>query len=179
MATKLVDILFPYAEEGFDIVVTCPSCGLALRQEYPTLLDNAEAKLLSEKTHIWSQYLVALGEKGELDTEFTSATLSVAYHASCHLQVQAATQDTTHMLSMVPQLSLTELNRGCCGMCGTFGMHARSYQVSAHIGEALIERIEELNPQIVATDCGACLMQITQHTNVRVIHPVRLLYGNH
>jgi len=174
-AARLVDALFALVEQGYDIVTACPSCSLAIKEEYSFLLNSDKAKLVSERTYSLSRYLNELHEKGELNTDFKRISLSVAYHTPCHLKAQGLDGDFIKLMSLIPGLQVIDLDRGCCGMAGTVGFKHRYYESSMSIGSALSERIKEVSAQIVATDCGGCKMQIEQAANVEVTHPAILL----
>jgi len=174
-ATKLVDILSAAAEPDYDIVTACSSCSMAIKEEYPLLLNSEKARSVAEKTYFLSQYLNKLYEKGELNTNFNQVPLSVAYHAPCHLKAQGLNGESIKLMTLVPGVQVTDLNRGCCGMAGTAGFKRRYYDSSMNIGSELFQRIKEVNAQVVATDCGGCKMQIEQGADVKVIHPLIIL----
>jgi len=174
-AAKLVDILFAAAEPGYDIVTACPSCSLAIKEDYPFLLNNEKTRSVSERTYFLSRYLNELYERGELNTNFNQVSLSVAYHAPCHLRAQGLDGESIKLMTLVPGLRVTDLDRGCCGMAGTAGFKRQYYDSSMSIGSELFQRIKEVNAQVVATDCGGCKMQIEQGANVAVTHPLIIL----
>ncbi|MFC1995065.1 heterodisulfide reductase-related iron-sulfur binding cluster [Chloroflexota bacterium] len=174
-ATRLVDRLFTLSEQGYDIVTACPSCSLAIKEDYPFLLNSQKAKLVSERTCFLSQYLNELHEKGELNTNFNRMSLSVAYHTPCHLKTQGLDGASIKLMTLIPGLHAIDLDRGCCGMAGTAGFKHRYYESSMSIGRALFERIQEIGVQVVATDCAGCKIQIEQATAVEVIHPIVIL----
>ncbi len=174
-AAKLVDRLSALVEQGYDIVTACPTCCLAIKEEYPFLLNSEEARLVSERTHFLSQYLNGLHERGELNTNFKQVSLSIAYHTPCHLKAQGLDGASIKLMKLVPGLEVTDLDRGCCGMAGTAGFKRRYYESSMNIGSVLFQRIKEVNAQVVTTDCSGCKMQIEQGANVEVIHPLIIL----
>ncbi len=174
-AAKLVNELSALVEQGYDIVTACPSCSLAIKEDYPFLLNSEKAKLVSERTYFLSRYLNELYEKGKLNTDFNQMSLSVAYHAPCHLKAQGIDGDSIKLMTLIPGVQVIDLDRGCCGMAGTAGFKRRYYESSMSIGGALFERINEVSAQVVATDCSGCKMQIEQTTNVEVLHPVVIL----
>ena len=50
-ARRTLDTLYPFAVRGLDILVTCPSCGLALQRHLPYLLgDIPQTQVLAERT---------------------------------------------------------------------------------------------------------------------------------
>lgn len=58
-------------------------------------------------------------------------------------------------------------NRGCCGMGGTWALHSKKQsELSGKIGEPVFEKIKELKPQLMSTDCAGCQIQIARHTGL-------------
>jgi len=180
-ANKLVDMLLAAAEPDYDIVTACPSCSLAIKEDYPFLLNSEKSRSLAARTYFFSRYLNELHEKGELNTDFKQLPLTVAYHPPCHLRAQGLDGESIKLLNLIPGIQVTDLDRGCCGMAGTSGFKRRYYDSSMNIGSELFQRIKELNAQVVATDCAGCSMQMEQGADVEVIHPLILLdkaYGS-
>ncbi|MCL5735467.1 MAG: anaerobic glycerol-3-phosphate dehydrogenase subunit C, partial [Actinobacteria bacterium] len=58
---------------------------------------------------------------------------------------------------------------------GTFGMKAATYDLSMLSGRPLFQRIAEVAPDLVASECSTCRMQIVQATGLRAVHPIILL----
>ncbi len=174
-AQSLLHQLIPLAEQGDDILVSCPSCGLALKKEYPSLLDSEESKMVAQRTYDLSEYLMALHGKGELDTDFQPMPLLAAYHHPCHLKAQGIERESVELMQLIPELKVKLLDRGCCGMAGTFGLKSQHYLQSMEISAPLFEEIEKLAPQLVVTDCAGCQMQLKCGPIKQVIHPLILV----
>jgi glycerol-3-phosphate dehydrogenase subunit C len=54
-------------------------------------------------------------------------------------------------------------------------MQKKHHNLSEAIGSLLFEKIAELEPDIILTECAACKMQIEHLTGKPVIHPIKLL----
>jgi len=174
-ATKLVAILYAAAEPDYNIVTACPSCSMAIKEDYPALLNTERARSVADRTYFISRFLNELHEKGELNTELKKLSLTVAYHSPCHLRAQGLDDESIKLMSLIPGVQVTDLQRGCCGMAGTAGFKHRYYDSSMSIGSELFQRIKELDAQVVTTDCAGCEMQMEQGAAVEVIHPLLLL----
>jgi len=175
-AYNLVNILSPFVEQGYDIVVSCPTCCYSLKEVYPFLLADKQTMAIAQRTTFISQYLLKLYSEKKLSTDFRPMSQSVVYHAPCHLRSQNLSIESAKLMALVPETSIMVIDRGCCGMGGTWGMHSKFQgKVSAIIGSELFNAIVEAAPQVVATDCAGCQMHIASHINRRVIHPVRFL----
>ncbi len=75
------------------------------------------------------------------------------------------------LLAEVPGIEVVDLAAGCCGMAGTFGMKTKSYQLSLAVGAPLFERIGEVAPDLLASECSTCRMQLAHATGLPVVHP--------
>ncbi len=73
-AAALVEALEGFAREECDIVYSCPTCGYALKEVYPYLLESEAARLVAEKAHPITAYLLRLHEQGRLNVEFALLT---------------------------------------------------------------------------------------------------------
>ena len=165
------------AEADCDVVTTCTSCALALKREYPRLLGTQEAERVAQRTYDIMEYLVGLRARGVLDTEFQPVRLHIAYHAPCHLKVlgQEAIDSRLELLRLIPGLTVTHIDRGCCGMGGTFGFKRSNYSSSMAIGQPLFDAIREALPDMVVTECPGCKLQIEQGTGLSVSHPILIM----
>ncbi len=180
-AARLTDTLAVFAARGFDIVYSCPTCGYALKEVFPVLLETESARLVAEKTSLISTYLLDLHKRGELSVEFKRMSLRVAYHTPCHLRSQQLSTASADMLSLIPGVELRHVERGCCGMGGTWALESRQRsELSEKVGTQLFEEIIKVNPQLISTDCAGCQIQIARYTDQsgnRMIHPIRVLAG--
>ena len=99
----------------------------------------------------------------------------IAYHQPCHLKAQQVGSPGLDLLREIPGIEVVDLAAGCCGMAGTFGMKKGTYDLSMQIGAPLFERVAAVAPDIVASECSTCRLQITEAASVRTVHPVTLL----
>ncbi len=161
---------------GDDVVTACSTCAAALEHDYPRLLRTREAEALAGRTYDVMAYLVRLWERKEMPP-FRAVKLSVAYHAPCHLRGRGGDriEKRLALLRSVPDLQVTHVDRGCCGMGGTFGMKRRNYRMSMEIGEALFKALGELRPDLVISECPGCRSQIAHGAGLAVIHPVMII----
>ena len=77
-----------YVRQGYTIVVPGPTCSYVLKQEYPFLLDNDEARAVAEATQDTCEYLMGLHREKHLATDFQNSPGEIAYHLPCHLENQ-------------------------------------------------------------------------------------------
>jgi anaerobic glycerol-3-phosphate dehydrogenase C subunit len=166
----------PFVRKGYDILVTCSSCGLSLKQEWIDLLGTQEAQEIADVTYHFSEYLLLLKDQGLLNENFGEIDLSVGYHTPCHLKVQSkAKTASTEVLQLIPSLRVNEINEGCCGICGSWGYKKENYEVSMKIGNGLLNELGKEKFDIGLTDCPTCKLQMEHGTSKDTQHPVELL----
>jgi glycerol-3-phosphate dehydrogenase subunit C len=164
-------------EADCDIVTACTSCALAVKHDYPRYLETEDADKVSKRTYDVMEYLAMLEADSAFDTDLHPLNLSLAYHAPCHLRAlgEELAGRRLKLLRSIPGLSAVRIERGCCGMGGTFGAKRGNYSISMRIGQPLFDGIAELKPDLVATDCPGCQLQIQQGTGLTVIHPIEIV----
>lgn len=171
--------LYEAVEEGFDIITSCPSCSLALRQDYPRILNTPEAAVISQRTFDALEYLWNLFNDGLLKTDFKTSNKKVTFHAPCHLKAQGAHTLQESLIRLVPGITVLPMEDSCCGMGGLFGLKKKNFDLSMAIGNNLFGNIEKTPVDEVITSCAACKMQIEQATSSKVVHPLEFLAGNY
>ena len=175
-AAQLTGVLGRFVDRGYQIVYSCPTCGHALKEAYPKLLHTQLAASVAANTHFISRYLLELHRNGEIELQFKDRPLQVAYHTPCHLRSQNLSTASVEVLSLIPELNVRYVDRGCCGMGGTWALRSRRRgELGAEVGGPLFREILERQPQIIATDCFGCGIQIARHTQNAPIHPLQIL----
>jgi glycerol-3-phosphate dehydrogenase subunit C len=164
------------AEADCDVISTCPSCTLALKDLWGRVFPSEATNRVSRRSYDFFEYLRALADRGELKTDRHRVPRDVYYHPPCHLLAlgEDLSDARLRLLRMIPGLSVASLDRGCCGMGGSFGLKRDRYDLSVAVGQPLFEAIKEQHPAEVLTDCSACALQIGQHTGLPVRHPAVL-----
>lgn len=171
-----VEKFLPYVNQGYDILVTCSSCGLSLKEEWNDLLGSNETNRISKATYHFSEYLLMLKQEGLLNEKLGPIDLVVGYHTPCHLRVQReARYASATLLEMIPNLITNPINEGCCGICGSWGYKRDKYEASMEIGEGVFEKLNSELIQNGVTDCPTCTLQMDHGTDKKTLHPVELL----
>jgi glycerol-3-phosphate dehydrogenase subunit C len=157
-----------------DIITTCPSCSLALKKDYIDLgIPGAEA--LAKRVCDVQEYIFNLEEVRMGQLKFKRSSATIGYHLPCHQRVQNLNQAAMNVLTLIPGLSVTEIDRGCCGISGTFGQKKKTYNYSMETGREMFNAIEEKENTMICTECGPCKMQIVHGTQKKTVHPIALL----
>jgi len=100
---------------------------------------------------------------------------SFVYHLPCHLLAIGGGGASVELLSKLCNLDVVDLDAGCCGLAGTFGMQKKNYELSSQIAEGLKEALEKSSTKNVLTECAACKMQIEHLSGATVVHPIKVL----
>jgi glycerol-3-phosphate dehydrogenase subunit C len=177
-AEKSLAAMQTAAEAGVPVLVACASCGHQLKSGFGGVLADthpSQAQKLAAQTWDLAEFLLERAQHSLLNTNFHTLAHRVAYHAPCHLNSQGIGRPWVELLRQIPGVTVDEINAGCCGMSGTYGFKDEKYKVSMAIGSGLFERIGELKPELVATECATCQMQIEHGTKLRAVSPMEIL----
>ncbi len=175
VADQNVRELAELAREGYPILCTEPTAALCLKHEYPMILDHPDVNVLAAQVIDAGAYLSDLHKSGKLRTDFKPLDLDVAYHTPCHLKSLECGTPLADLLSLIPQLRLHRIEKGCSGMAGAYGLTERNFRTSIRIGWELITAMR--NPEFDAgvTECSGCKFQMEQGTETPTVHPLKLL----
>ncbi|HYN52548.1 MAG TPA: anaerobic glycerol-3-phosphate dehydrogenase subunit C [Thermoleophilaceae bacterium] len=176
---RLAARLAPYAREGVDIVATSTSCSLMLKREALEILgmsDDPDLQVVSERTFDICEYLLAMHERGELNTDFAPLAETVTYHAPCQQQGHGIGKPALDLLALVPELRTIETGASCCGVAGTYGLKREKYDIAMKVGAGLFSEIADAGPDRAVCDSETCRWQIEHATGVRAVHPVEMLH---
>lgn len=159
MAEENIKVLS--AIEADAIVVTCGSCGLALKEHYAELFpaDSAfgrQAKEIGKKIKDISQILVEL----PFTAGMGKLAGTVTYHDPCHLKNGLrVSAEPRRILQSIPGLKYVENENGhCCGSGGSFSL--KHYELSTKITDRCLTALSYTGAATVATGCLACRMQL-------------------
>jgi glycerol-3-phosphate dehydrogenase subunit C len=176
---RLAARLAPYAREGVDIVATSTSCSLMLKREALEILgmsDDPDLRVVSERVFDICEYLLAMHERGELQTDFRPMPETVTYHAPCQQQGHGIGKPALDLLALVPELRTIETGAACCGIAGTYGLKKEKYDIAMKVGAGLFAEIGEAAPDRAVCDSETCRWQIEHATGVPAVHPVEMLH---
>jgi FAD/FMN-containing dehydrogenase/Fe-S oxidoreductase len=154
------------------IVVTCPSCGLALKQKWADISGTDMSRISKKVIHITD---IINNYSNRLSLEPLS--VKAAYHNPCHLKIQPNPTCSVDLLSKIPEFQIFDLKSHCCGMAGTWGMYADNFDLSKKISSHLSGKLKQYTPDFAVTDCPACTIQIQESTDMKVLHPIEILSG--
>jgi glycerol-3-phosphate dehydrogenase subunit C len=164
-----------------DIIASSTSCGLMLKHDYSHLLEIPGAEQVGSRVYDICEYLWMLHESGELNVDFQPVETRVLYHAPCHLKSHGIGYPAMRLLRLIPGVKVEEVDEGCCGISGTYGVKVEKYDLSMKIGSRLFEAVKAAGSDSVLADCETCRMQVEHGAGARSAHPIDILaraYGH-
>ncbi len=175
LAAHNVALLAEAVRQGYHIVATEPAAALALKHEYPALLDDDETRLVADNTSEACAYLWQLHQAGKLQLDLQPINAILGYHMPCHMKALEVGAPGENLLRLIPGLVVDRTENSCSGMAGTFGLKRENYRASLRAGRALIGSLRKPRLQAGTTECSACKIQMEQGAGKPTIHPVKLL----
>jgi len=163
------------ARDGYKIICSEPSAAMCLKQELRHYVEGEDASIVSANTYELMEYLLAPLRQGKLNKPNVEISQEYAYHTPCHLFATDSYGASIEILQKLCGINVTDLNAGCCGLAGTFGMQKKNYELSEQIAQSLKKALEKTPAQCVLTECAACAMQIEHISGKRTLHPIKLL----
>jgi len=161
--------------EGADVIASCTSCSLSLRQEYPELFDIHGIDDVAEHTYEALEYL-RIHEDLESELEGSEVDFpDLAYHAPCHARNQGLDGQAIEVVDRIDGVEAEDVGDSCSGISGTYGWKAEKYDLSMEIGEEMFEHMESAEGDVGMTECPTCAMQMGHGTGYEIRHPLEVL----
>ncbi|MEZ3145274.1 anaerobic glycerol-3-phosphate dehydrogenase subunit C [Halobaculum sp. MBLA0143] len=161
--------------DGADVIASCTSCSLSLRQEYPELFDIEGIDDLAAHTYETLEYLRIHEDLDGAVADSETDTGELAYHAPCHARNQGLARQAVETFRELDGVSVTDVGDSCSGISGTYGWKAEKYEYSMEIGAEMFEEMEEAPAETGMTECPTCASQMEHGTGYEIRHPVEVL----
>ena len=176
-AAQNVTTVLPFIKGGAKLVGLEPSCILSFRDDYVDLLGSDIAKTVSESTMLIEEFVLHAQDNDGAAIEYSTEPGRIMFHGHCHQKALVGSGKAVEVLSRIPGCKPTEIQSGCCGMAGSFGMEKEHYDVSMKIGEqSLFGPIRDQEGDFtVVTEGMSCRHQIEDGTGVQAKHLVEVL----
>lgn len=168
-----VENMYAYASEGIPIVCFSPSSSIALKMDYLNVLDNEESRTVANNTYDIHEFLSYLHDRNELDTNFRSIDAEVGVHFHCHTIVQGADKHVKKLLDLIPSLRYHIVEKGCCGVGGSYSFIKENYDLAMQIGKGLFNAVRQ--ERMVYTTGESCMLQIEEGSGKKLRLTVDLL----
>jgi FAD/FMN-containing dehydrogenase/Fe-S oxidoreductase len=171
-----VDKLLKPVRQGAKVMFSAPSCMLAAQREWPRILDTDFAREVAGACVDAHSFMLEVFSHPEMRRQLTPLGKKVAWHMPCHSKVLGIGDAAKKLVDLLDESTTVNLNAGCCGLSGSFGMKTENFDMSMKIGQPLFTKINIARPDVVTTSCGICQTQIKQGVQTEVAHPMRLLH---
>ena len=178
LARANIERLHGYAASGIPIVGTEPSCLLALRDEYVSLVPTEEARTVAGAAVLLDELVARLAaEDPTIASLFRPIDRPALLHAHCHQKAIAGAEPTLATLGLIPGLSTTLVDSACCGMAGAFGFESEHYEASRAMAmRSLIPAVDGApsNAEVLVTGVS-CRQQVEHFSTRQPRHTAELL----
>ena len=176
-AQRVLDAARPFVERGVPIVGLEPSCLFSLRDEFGAMLPGAETAALADNALLFEEFLVREAGAGRISTPLARHDGKLALHGHCHQKAFGAMDAVKGALALVDGLETEVIESSCCGMAGSFGYQAETYQESMQMAElSLLPAVRATSSvTLLAADGFSCRHQIQDGAGREARHVARIL----
>lgn len=168
-------VLGDAVRNGYTIVCIEPTSAMVLRDFYPRLTDDLDARLVADNTLELSTYLSGMADRGLLAEARHKLGGRIGYHQPCHQRALNVGHPGLDLVRKLPGISVDFIDRGCSGIAGPFGFSRSNFRKSLRIGHQLRARLKDDDIDVGMTECLSCRMQMEQGIPKRTHHPVEIL----
>jgi Fe-S oxidoreductase len=169
-----VRAFLPWVERGYRIVIPQPTCSMTFKHKVPWVLGTDASRRVAGATRDLGEYLMELRKEGGLRLDFPDGGGRYAYHLPCHLKAQNIGTKSRDLLALIPGAQVRLVER-CSGMDGTWGMKGEFFDESLKVAAKLFREIEEVEGEVLVSDCTLSGLQIRQGLGRPARHPVEVL----
>ena len=162
-------------DEGYDVIASCTSCSMSLKQEYPELFSMDGIEDLSAHTYEALEYLRIHEDLHSAIEDASVEEQAYAYHAPCHARNQGLDRQAVELFRDLDGVIIEDVGDSCSGISGTYGWKKEKYENSMKIGEEMFEHMEHSAGDVGMTECPTCSMQMEHGTGYDIQHPLQLL----
>ncbi|MGH7173505.1 MAG: (Fe-S)-binding protein, partial [Gemmataceae bacterium] len=162
--------------DGTPLLGLEPSCLLTLADEWTELLPGTPTRSIASAAHLADDWLARQVQNGSCELKLRPRPEQCVLHGHCHQKALLGTGGSAAALRLVPQLDVTVLDTGCCGMAGSFGFEREHYDLSVRIANlALLPALAKAPEAIVTATGTSCRHQIKDLARRQARHPLQVL----
>jgi FAD/FMN-containing dehydrogenase/Fe-S oxidoreductase len=164
--------------DGTPLLGLEPSCLLTLADEWPELVPGADARRVADAARLADAWLAEQVKAGRCALNLRESPGRVLVHGHCHQKALVGTGGTAAALRLVPGLTVSVLDTGCCGMAGSFGFEREHYDLSVSVAElSLLPALRADATATVVAPGTSCRHQIKDLDGRRALHPLEVIAG--
>lgn len=162
--------------DGVPILGLEPSCILSLADEWPELVPSPDVRRIAAAAELADGWLAREVKAGHCTLPLAPRSGRCVVHGHCHQKALMRESGTIAALRLIPELEVTTLDAGCCGMAGSFGFEKEHYDISVQIANlGLLPKLAETPAATVAAPGTSCRHQIHDLAGLRALHPLEVL----
>jgi Fe-S oxidoreductase len=152
------------------IIFLEPSCISMFLEDYRELkLPGAEE--IAARCFLFQEFIGDLLEREPAALKFNSRTEKIIVHVHCHAKALARSEHMHKLAERLPDRTVENLDTGCCGMAGNFGMLESKYDLSIKIAEPLIQAVKHQPFGATFVTSGAsCRAQVAHLAPIKSRH---------
>src|SRR5579884_1237553 len=170
------DALAKRLADGTPLLGLEPSCLLTLADEWTELLPGAQTKSIAAAARLADNWLAEQVQSGRCELPLRARPEHCLLHGHCHQKALLGAGGTAAALRLIPQLDVTVLDSGCCGMAGSFGFEREHYDLSVQIANlALLPALAKAPEALVVAPGTSCRHQIKDLARRPARHPLEVL----
>jgi Fe-S oxidoreductase len=162
--------------DGTPLLGIEPSCLLTLADEWRELVPGPDTQRIAAASELADGWLARQSATGQTRLELRPRSETCVLHGHCHQKALVGVNGTASALRMIPNLGVTVLDAGCCGMAGSFGFEKEHYDLSVRIANlALLPALADAPEAMVVAPGTSCRHQIRDLAKRRALHPLEVL----
>jgi FAD/FMN-containing dehydrogenase/Fe-S oxidoreductase len=163
-------------DDGTPILGLEPSCILSLADEWPELVPGVSTQRIAAAADLADSWLARQFQAGRAELTLKPRPEKCLLHGHCHQKALRGSGGSAAALRLVPELDVTVLDAGCCGMAGSFGYEKEHYELSVQIANLALLPALKAEPAALVTAPGtSCRHQIKDLANRRALHPLEVV----
>ncbi len=170
-----INNLYEYAKNNIPIITFSPSASLALRMEYLNVIDNYKSRFIANNTYDIHEFLYMLYKENRL-AEFTPIDDDIFVHFHCHTIVLGIDNYIKSLLKLIPSLRFKVLEKGCCGVGGSYSFIKDNYDLSMAIGKELFNAVKGKKVYTTGESCKLQIEEGSKHSIDLLINLIAKAY---
>ncbi|HYG73510.1 MAG TPA: FAD-linked oxidase C-terminal domain-containing protein [Planctomycetota bacterium] len=175
--TAIGKALSPYAFKGMPILTLDASTCMSLQEDVLSYVDTPETRAVARHARDIGDFLLELYRCKKMKIDFQPVEAVFGYHQACHHKALHIGTPAVEILKHVPGVKIMQINQGCCGNPGNWGLIRKNYDESMYIGKGLFQELaDEKNAiQYGLTEQASCKCQMEHGSSKTSLHPVQIL----
>ncbi len=184
-AKKNISYFESFIDEVEAIIIPEATCSAMIKIDYEHFFHDqpdwrARARMLKDKIFMATEWLDKHTKLNELLASKNRQDLTITYHDPCHAKkMQGIHQEPRNLISKNYEIREMSDSNACCGFGGVT-MQTEKFHFAQAVGKPKAAMIKNTKADVVASECSACRMQITNslgNADVDVIfkNPIELI----